>query len=113
LAHVKKEIADEKIEADERAALFTALTLVKHSVIILKGVIDRYGARRDHGLYATIVEELLRELYVGSLRALAWILTKNDTGPTKAFLALSLGRVQLAWVDGEYSQHICLYSEKV
>lgn len=43
-------------------------------------VIRRYSKGRDHGLYTTVVEEVLRDLYVGKLGAeLFWNQMKRDT----------------------------------
>ena len=76
---VRDELAKEQSKPGARAGLFTAAVLVKHAIVILKRVIERFAHRRDHGLYTTIVEEVLRELYFDSLGALAWVLMKNDT----------------------------------
>lgn len=52
---------------------------------ILVKVLGRYADQRDHGLYATIVEEILREVQIGGSRvnewgkALQWNRMKKDT----------------------------------
>jgi hypothetical protein len=78
-AHVQKELAGEGVVDGERVGLLTAVTLAKHGIVILSRVIKRYAGKRDHGLYTTVVEEILRELYLDSIGALAWVLMKNDT----------------------------------
>ena len=77
--NVREELAREQTHLGARAGFFTAAVLVKYGIVILKRLIERFARRRDHGIYATIVEEVLRELYVDSLGALAWTLMKNDT----------------------------------
>ncbi|MEN3370744.1 MAG: hypothetical protein V7609_2887 [Verrucomicrobiota bacterium] len=76
---VRNELAQEQAKTGARAGLFTVVALAKHGIMILKRVIERFAGRRDHGLYVTIVEEVLRELYLDSIGALAWTLMKNDT----------------------------------
>lgn len=55
------------------------LTLARHGAAILFNVVRRYITHRDHGLYTTIVEEVMRRLYVDSLGQLAWDMMKRDT----------------------------------
>lgn len=55
------------------------LTLARHGAAILANVVRRFVTHRDHGLYTTIVEEVLRRVYVDSLGQLAWELMKHDT----------------------------------
>lgn len=44
----------------------------------LDGVLTRFAAGRDHGLYPTVVEELLRALYRDQAGALEWANRKKD-----------------------------------
>lgn len=46
---------------------------------IVVAVIRRYAAGRAHGLYVTIVEEVLRSLYIDKLGTLVWNQMKKDT----------------------------------
>lgn len=63
-------------------AWFKVALLVKN---ILVNVLERYSAGRDHGLYATIVEEIMREVRLGGSglnewgKALQWNRMKQDT----------------------------------
>lgn len=52
--------------------------LIKHATKILFRVIKRFAQKRDHGLYTTIVEELLRELYVDAIGWRVWGSMKDD-----------------------------------
>ena len=78
---VKQEIKQQAgADANEKArGLFTAGFLLKHAVSLLKRVVVRFAKRRAHGVYATIVEELLREFYVANVGELIWTHIKKDT----------------------------------
>lgn len=52
--------------------------LALRAVDALDSVLTRFGAGRDHGLYPTVVEELLRALYRDQAGALAWADRKKD-----------------------------------
>ena len=52
--------------------------LVEHGVQIALRIVGRYRAQRDHGLYATVVEELARELYGDLVGATIWGFMKKD-----------------------------------
>ncbi|GFF08540.1 hypothetical protein [Stenotrophomonas maltophilia] len=61
---------------------FKVALLVKR---ILQGILRRYADQRDHGLYATVVEEVLRGVHFGGSglnewgKALQWNRMKQDT----------------------------------
>jgi hypothetical protein len=57
----------------------TTARVVKAIVTIAARVIERMRGGRDHGFHATLVEELLRELYIANVGGLVWTLMKNDT----------------------------------
>lgn len=80
-ADIKNELVIETKAAPPGAkvGLLTLLTITKHTVVILRRVINRFVAQRDHGLYTTIVEEVLREFYAGDLGTGVWNLMKQDT----------------------------------
>lgn len=75
---VLKEIAEESPDPATRSASLY-LTLAKYGVQITRAVLKRYRNGRDHGLYTTIVEEVLRALYLDNAGILAWNLMKKDT----------------------------------
>jgi hypothetical protein len=54
-----------------RGIISTAL-LINHVAKIAFRVITRFVRKRDHDLYPTIIEELLRELYIAELGAWVW-----------------------------------------
>jgi hypothetical protein len=55
------------------------LFFAKHGLSIASRVIQRFMHQRDHGLYRTVVEELVRELYLDNVGILAWNMMKQDT----------------------------------
>lgn len=61
-----------------RGTLSTA-KLARIAIEILGRVIRRYAEHRDHGFHATIVEEILRALYLANAGKLVWDLIKRDT----------------------------------
>ncbi len=65
--------------APSERGIFTVGFIIKKAVKILKRIIERYANRRDHGVYITIVEEILRELYIDNVGSELWNLMKNDT----------------------------------
>jgi hypothetical protein len=67
---------------NQRSVVVSA-KLAKASLVTLKRVLDRLRARRDHGVYCTAVEEVLREFYLASVGASLWRRMKRDA--TDAF----------------------------
>jgi hypothetical protein len=65
--------------APETRGLVTVSTIISGAVAVLASVIDRFATRRDHGVYATVVEELLRKFYLANAGKLVWDLMKKDT----------------------------------
>jgi len=63
-------------------AVFTALGVttffVQHGVAIILRIVRRYRHKRGHGFYATVVEELARELYGDLVGATIWGMMKKD-----------------------------------
>ena len=59
--------------------LLSTVRLVKAIVAVSARAIRRYIARREHGLHATLVEEVLREFYLSNLGGFIWSQMKKDT----------------------------------
>jgi hypothetical protein len=53
-------------------------TLAAHIVKVVARIIERFAQHRDHGAYLTIVEEILREFYVGNAGKFVWDGIKNE-----------------------------------
>jgi hypothetical protein len=75
---VMEEIRQEAPSPAERGLVSTSV-LIKGTVMILARVIKRLAGRRDHGIYCTVVEEILREFYLANAGKLVWDLMKGDT----------------------------------
>jgi hypothetical protein len=53
--------------------------LARRATAALEGVLARFASDSDHGLYPTVVEELLRALYQDQAGGLAWANRKKDS----------------------------------
>jgi hypothetical protein len=76
------DVVDELVEdASKKDAkgLFSSAKIIVRAVKIFKRVISRTINDRDHGPYATVIEEILRELYIANVGALIWGLMKQET----------------------------------
>lgn len=62
----------------------TALVLARHGVRVVRKVIGRFRSGRDHGVYPTVVEEILREFYVANAGGRIWAKMKEETSDTFA-----------------------------
>ncbi|MEU6767420.1 hypothetical protein ABZ916_33565 [Streptomyces sp. NPDC046853] len=65
----------------ERALVSTAL-VVRKTVRVVAAVVGRFRQRTDHGLYPTVVEEILREFYLANAGAAIWDAMKRQTADT-------------------------------
>lgn len=55
------------------------LSVAKAVVVIIAKVIKRFVLGRDHGLHATVVEEVLRAMYIGNVGEAVWGAMKSYT----------------------------------
>lgn len=78
---VVDELVAEHKEKEGKGVLAVAKAVVKAGKI-LWSVIHRYREGRDHGLYATVVEEIFREFYIANIGAAVWGFMKTDTADT-------------------------------
>ncbi len=53
--------------------------LIKGAVLVVARTISRFASKRDHGVHATVVEEIFREFYVSAVGQELWGLMKKDT----------------------------------
>ena len=77
--HFLTEMRDVALEGIEDAANFF---IIGRCITVLKNVIDRFARRRDHGLYPTIVEEILREFFIGEIGKEVWGGIKKEAHDT-------------------------------
>lgn len=59
--------------------LISTARMIKAAVAVAAHVISRFVRDRDHGFHATLVEEILRELYLANVGQLVWSQMKKDT----------------------------------
>ena len=64
--------------AGERGVIST-LAVAKKAGAVLVRVISRFRANTDHGVYPTVVEELLREFYLANAGGAVWAAMKKET----------------------------------
>ena len=66
----------------EGKGLFSSAKFLINAGKILGRVVRRHVTNRDHGLYTTVVEELLREYYIANIGATVWGAMKKETADT-------------------------------
>ncbi len=74
-----KEILDEVRTGAGDKGIVSGAVLAKRALGALKQILERLAAGRDHGLYPTVVEELLRAFYLAKAGQVAWSAMKTDT----------------------------------
>lgn len=70
--------SDFKTQADAKGLISTAKFIQKAGLILVR-VVKRMSNGRDHGVYTTVVEEVLRELYLDNVGRFIWGSMKKDT----------------------------------
>lgn len=89
------------------------LAAIELSVGVLARVLDRFAQRRDHGLYATVVEELLRQFYIANTGKDIWddmkkeTITAFDNDPNQYGGTAFLEGLKACWESGKHP-HITL-----
>ena len=61
---------------------FSAAFLAKRAARVLFRVVRRFRVGRDHGIYTTVFEELVRELYLAAVGGETWQIMKKETADT-------------------------------
>jgi hypothetical protein len=69
-------------EAEGQKGLISAALLARKGAHVLLRVVQRFRHHNDHGLYPTVVEEILREFYLGNVGANVWAAMKGETKDT-------------------------------
>jgi hypothetical protein len=73
---IKKENTANILSPGSRGILSLA-KLIKAAVTVIFKIIKRHVNKRDHGFYPTIIEEILREIYIADVGTWAWGEMKN------------------------------------
>jgi hypothetical protein len=79
IEHFLTEIRDVALEDIEQIANFF---IIGKCITVLKRVLDRFAQRRDHGVFPTIVEEILREFFIGTVGKEVWDGIKKEAADT-------------------------------
>ncbi len=79
IEHFLTEIRDVVLEDIEQVANFF---IIGKCITVLKRVLDRFAQRRDHGVFPTIVEEILREFFIGTIGKEVWDGIKKEAADT-------------------------------
>jgi hypothetical protein len=77
---IRKDVDAAQAEGS-RGVLSTAALLVRAGKILVRAI-DRFRTHRDHGIYPTVVEEILREFYVANIGTAIWEAIKAETSET-------------------------------
>lgn len=86
--------------------LFSTTAIIKGAVSVLGRSVSRIARKRDHGLYTTVVEELLREFYLANAGKRVWEVMKKDTrdafgdNPERYGGSAFLERLKTHWEGG-------------
>lgn len=75
------EVQDGAAQSGEKG-IITAAVLAKHGVSVVANVVRRYRSGRGHGVYPTVVEEILREFYAANAGGRIWAAMKQETADT-------------------------------
>jgi hypothetical protein len=77
-------VAEIRAEVPAGAAFgpLEAVALARRAGRIVVAVIRRFREHRDHGLYPTLIEEILRALYLGEAGERVWTTMKKETADT-------------------------------
>jgi len=82
---VDTDVREEALAEEARPggkALISGVVLAEHVARICFRVVKRFFRHRDHGLHTTVVEEILRELYVDLIGTEVWQFMKQDSADT-------------------------------
>ncbi len=70
------------VEANAGKGLISTALLIKQAGEILVRIINRFIEKRDHGVYCTVVEEILRQFYLANVGESIWQMMKKETADT-------------------------------
>lgn len=79
-----EELAADAQVAQQQGArgILSSAKMVWRLTQVLHRVISRFRSGRDHGVYPTIVEEMLREFYLANVGVAVWSAMKKETADT-------------------------------
>jgi hypothetical protein len=89
---------EEEATADGKGIVTTAFFLNKLRTILTR-IITRFIDGRDHGVYPTVIEEILRELYADKIGEYIWSAIKKETADTFEYVPQQPGRGGWLFLD--------------
>ncbi len=81
---IVRELQQEAAVPEGEKGLLTSAALARKGAKVLRRVISRLRDHTDHGLYPTVVEEVLAEFYLANAGAAIWQMMKKETLDTFA-----------------------------
>ena len=75
---IVQQLEQEAMSDGSRNIIFNAFFINKLRKILTQ-IIERFIKKRDHGVYTTVIEEILRELYVDRVGEFVWSTIKKET----------------------------------
>ncbi|WP_030299085.1 hypothetical protein [Streptomyces katrae] len=72
----------EPVDENGTRGLLTLVGLALKCASVLRRVLKRFRDEKDHGVYCTVVEELLREFYLANAGGAIWSAMKKETQDT-------------------------------
>ncbi|MEK7432064.1 MAG: alpha/beta hydrolase [Cyanobacteriota bacterium] len=76
---INTEILEVSQDENDNMGIFSTGIIIQKCIDILKNIISRFQQKKDHGIYVTTIEEILRALYLDALGTEFWNTMKNDT----------------------------------
>lgn len=101
---MSQEVLEELRKDDKESKKGGYLRIIVGIIGVLKEVLKRLNNGRDHGFEVTIMEEIFREFYLGSVGQAIWHAMKEDT--TNSFKdngggTLFLKEIEKGWQNGD------------
>lgn len=75
----QSEFTETDSKGTQSRGIISTAAFIKHVAYIVYRVIKRFVKKRDHNFYPTIIEEILRELYIADLGAWVWSSMKKKS----------------------------------
>ncbi|GAC1635151.1 MAG: hypothetical protein NVS4B11_37310 [Ktedonobacteraceae bacterium] len=112
LAFIERLLAEVRDVVTEEIENVAHFFIVGQCVEVLKNVIERFAQRRDHGVYPTIFEEIVRQFFLGKVGTEVWDGIKKEAASTFGGSDTCTGTAFLhglkAYCDNNPNAHITL-----
>lgn len=85
---------------------FSMLNMAKHIIAVVAAIIERLHTHRDHGLYLTITEEILREFYIRNVGKFLWDGMKTEVSEAFDPASASAGKALIEALQGLWASGV-------